>query len=90
MIYIYVQTMDKMDRLEKGLEFTKNIDGEVKFLVNDIRSIDFLRQKGYKAVNLDGILDCINIVTFDDKLYLLTDEDTKSIKLQFSTAENIK
>lgn len=90
MIYIYVKTMDTMDRLEKGLEFAKTISDEVKFLVNDIRSIDFLRQNGYKAINLDGIIDCINIVTFDDKLYLLTDEDTKFLKLQFSTAEDIK
>jgi ethanolamine utilization cobalamin adenosyltransferase len=82
--------MDTMDRLEKGLEFAKTISDEVKFLVNDIRSIDFLRQNGYKAINLDGIIDCINIVTFDDKLYLLTDEDTKFLKLQFSTAEDIK
>jgi hypothetical protein len=81
--------MDKMDRLEKGLEFAKTINEDVKFLVNDIRSIDFLRQNGYKAVNLDGIVDCINIVTFDDKLYLLTDEDTKFLKLQFATAEDI-
>ena len=90
MIYIYVKTSDGMDRLEKALDFAKNLDGEFKFLVNDIRSIDYLRQKGYKSVNLDAVYDCMNIVTLDDKLYLMTDEDIKPLKLQYSDLEEIK
>ena len=54
------------------------------FLVNDIRSIDYLRQKGYKAVNLDGFEDVFNIVTHDDRLYYHTNEDDSLVKIQYN------
>ena len=55
MIYIYVDTKDyDYSKLDKALEFAKQENLEkFRFLVNDIRSIDYLREKGYKAVNLD-------------------------------------
>jgi hypothetical protein len=88
MIYIYVDTKDyDYSKLDKALEFAKqeNLE-EFRFLVNDIRSIDYLREKGYKAVNLDGFEDIFNIVTFDDKLYYNTDENDELVQLQYSNA----
>ena len=88
MIYIYVDTKDyDYSKLNKALEFAKQEGLEdFRFLVNDIRSIDYLREKGYKAVNLDGFEDIFNIVTFDDKLYYNTDENDELVKLQYSNA----
>ena len=88
MIYIYVDTKDyDYSKLDKALEFAKQEGLEdFRFLVNDIRSIDYLREKGYKAVNLDGFEDIFNIVTFDDKLYYNTDENDELVKLQYSDA----
>jgi hypothetical protein len=88
MIYIYVDTKDyDYSKLDKALEFAKQENLEkFRFLVNDIRSIDYLREKGYKAVNLDGFEDIFNIVTFDDKLYYNTDENDELVKLQYSNA----
>ena len=88
MVYIYVDTKDyDYSKLDKALEFAKqeNLE-EFRFLVNDIRSIDYLREKGYKTVNLDGFEDIFNIVTFDDKLYYNTDENDELVKLQYSNA----
>ena len=88
MVYIYVDTKDyDYSKLDKALEFAKQEGLEdFRFLVNDIRSIDYLREKGYKAVNLDGFEDIFNIVTFDDKLYYNTDENDELVKLQYSDA----
>jgi hypothetical protein len=88
MIYIYVDTKDyDYSKLDKALEFAKQENLEkFRFLVNDIRSIDYLREKGYKAVNLDGFEDIFNIVTFDDKLYYNTDENDELVKLQYNNA----
>ena len=88
MVYIYVDTKDyDYSKLDKALEFAKQEGLEdFRFLVNDIRSIDYLREKGYKAVNLDGFEDIFNIVTFDDKLYYNTDENDELVKLQYSNA----
>ena len=88
MVYIYVDTKDyDYSKLDKALEFAKQEGLEnFRFLVNDIRSIDYLREKGYKAVYLDGFEDIFNIVTFDDKLYYNTDENDELVKLQYSNA----
>ena len=89
MNYIYVDTKDyDYSKLDKGLEFAKkeNLD-DFRFLVNDIRSIDYLREKDIKAVNLDGFEDVFNIVTFDDKLYYHTDEDDSLVKIQYSNSQ---
>jgi len=57
MIYIYVNTKNyDLKEIDEALEKAKNLElKDFIFLVNDIRSIDYLREKGYKAVNLDGI-----------------------------------
>jgi len=88
MIYIYVDTKDyNFSKLDKALEYAKSKElDKFTFLVNDIRSIDYLRQKGYKAVNLDGFEDVFNIVTHDDFLYYNTDEDDTFVKIQYPTA----
>jgi len=85
MIYIYVDTKNyDYSKIDKALEFAKQENlNDFRFLVNDIRSIDYLREKGYKAVNLDGFEDVFNIVTHDDKLYYNTDEDDTFVKIQF-------
>ena len=91
MIYVYVDTKDydfsKIDlALEKMLNLGKK---DFTFLVNDIRSIDYLREKGYKAVNLDGFADIFNIVTHDDELFYQTDEDDNLVKIQYANAKKI-
>ena len=85
MIYIYVDTKDyDFSKLDMALEMAQNNKLEkFTFLVNDIRSIDYLRQKGYKAVNLDSFEDVFSIVTHDDLLYYHTDEDDTFVKIQF-------
>ena len=92
MVYIYVDTKDyDYSKLDKALEFAKQEGLEdFRFLVNDIRSIDYLREKGYKAVNLDGFEDIFNIVTFDDKLYYNTDENDELVQLQYSDARKFR
>jgi phosphatidylserine/phosphatidylglycerophosphate/cardiolipin synthase-like enzyme len=91
MTYIYVDTKDyDYSRIDKALEYAKRQNlKEFRFLVNDIRSIDYLREKGYKAVNLDGFEDVFNIVTFDDVLYYDTDEDDSLVKIQYSNSKKI-
>lgn len=90
MVYIYVQTLDGFSRLPKAIEFAKKLKEEYKFLVNDIRAIDHLRQQGIKAVNLDAVFDCLNIVEYTDKLFFFTDEETEGLKLNYSEAKEIK
>ena len=92
MVYIYVDTKDyDYSKLDKALEFAKQEGLEdFRFLVDDIRSIDYLREKGYKAVNLDGFEDIFNIVTFDDKLYYNTDENDDLVKLQYNDARKFQ
>ena len=91
MIYIYIDTKDyNLENIDKALEFAKQNNLEnFRFLVNDIRSIDYLREKGIKAVNLDGFMDVFNIVTHDDTLYYNTDEDDKLVKIQYANATKI-
>ena len=91
MIYIYVDTKDyNLENIDKALNFAKeNNLKNFRFLVNDIRSIDYLREKGIKAVNLDGFMDVFNIVTFDDTLYYYTDEDDGLVKIQYANAKRI-
>ena len=85
MTYIYVDTKDyDYSKIDKALEFAKNENiKNFRFLVNDIRSIDYLREKEIKAVNLDGFEDVFSIVTHDDKLYYNTSEDDTFIKIQY-------
>ncbi len=85
MTYIYIDTKNyDYLKLDMALEMANNKNLEqFTFLVNDIRSIDYLREKGYKAVNLDGFEDVFNIVTHDDKLYYNTDEDDTFVKIQY-------
>jgi len=91
MIYIYVDTSDyNIKKIDEALEKAKKLGlEEFRFLVNDIRSIDYLREKGYKAVNLDSFEDVFNIVTHDDKLYYQTDEDDRLVKIQYANATKI-
>ena len=88
MNYIYVNTKDyDYSKLDKALEFAKQENLEdFRLLVNDIRSIDYLREKEIKAVNLDGFEDVFNIVTHDDKLYYNTDEQDDLVKIQYSNS----
>jgi len=89
MIYIYVDTKDyDYSKIDNALEYAKKENlQDFRFLVNDIRSIDYLREKGYKAVNLDGFEDVFNIVTHDDFLHYNTDEDDTFVKIQYPTSK---
>jgi len=91
MTYIYIDTKDyNLDNIDKALNYVKeNNIKDFRFLVNDIRSIDYLREKNIKAVNLDGFMDVFNIVTHDDTLYYNTDEDDKLVKIQYANATKI-
>ena len=89
MIYIYVDTKNyDYSKIDKALEYAKKENlNDFRFLVNDIRSIDYLRKKGIKAVNLDGFEDVFNVVTHDDKLYYNTDENDEFVKIQYPTSK---
>jgi hypothetical protein len=91
MIYVYVDTKkDYIERVEEALNKAINLGlKDFRFLVNDIRSIDYLREKGYKAINLDSFEDVFNIVTHDDELYYQTDENDEFVKIQYSNAKKI-
>ena len=91
MTYIYVDTKkDYLNKIDEALNKAINLKlKDFRFLVNDIRSIDYLREKGYKSVNLDSFEDVFNIDTHDDKLYYQTDEDDKFVKIQYSNTQKI-
>jgi len=91
MNYIYVDTKDyDYSKIDKALEYANQENlKDFRFLVNDIRSIDYLREKNIKAVNLDGFEDVFSIVTHDDLLYYNTDEDDTFVKIQYPNSKKI-
>ena len=90
--YCYVYTGDKqkqkrLDRIENAI---KNLENEeVIFAVNDLQSIAYLREKGYKALNIDALQDLFNLLEPDDIIYLCTPENTLIIKASFRNAKEI-
>ena len=92
MLYIYVYTGDK-DRNRKTLndviEKVKEINEDFVFAVNDLQSIAYLKEKGYKALNVDAIQDLFNLLTPDDKVYLCTPEDKRVILASFRNSKEI-
>ena len=92
MKYFYVYTgdkkkEDKINRLNKAIEYVKLNQDEVIFCVNDLQSIAYLKEKGYKALNVDALQDLLNLSDGSDEFYLLTPEDTKFIKAAFANVK---
>lgn len=92
MRYCYIYTGDKdknirIERIKKAIEKTET--NEVVFVVNDLQSIAYLKEKGYKALNIDAVLDLLNLLTSDDSVVLCTPEDTKIIKASFKNVKEI-
>ena len=90
MRYIYVYTGDRkkeerLKRIDKAIEKLEN--KEVVFVVNDLQSIAYLKNKGFKALNIDAIADLFNLLTPDDEIVLCTPEDTTIIKASFRAKE---
>ncbi|MRJ06139.1 MAG: hypothetical protein C6I01_01290 [Epsilonproteobacteria bacterium] len=80
MNYIYIFTGDNRweERLKRGVELMeeKGLDpNETLFAVNDVKSIYYLRERGFKALNLDAPIDLFNLATKGDKVYLITPEE---------------
>ena len=92
MLYIYVYTGDK-DRnrktLDEVIEKVKDLDEEFIFAVNDLQSIAYLKEKGFKALNIDAIADLFNLLTPDDTVYLCTPEDKTIVLASFRGAKEI-
>jgi len=90
--YVYTGDRNKEDRLKrinKALEELKKLNEEVVFAVNDLQSIAYLKEKGYKALNLDAVEDIFNLITHDDFLYICTPEDTTIIKASYANVKEL-
>jgi hypothetical protein len=94
MAYAYIYTGDKkkedrIRRIDKALKKLEEIGDEVIFAVNDLQSIAYLKEKGFKALNIDAALDLFNLLEPDSVVYLCTPEDTLVIKASFKNAKEI-
>ena len=92
MRYVYVYTGDrkKEDRLNRINRAIENLDDkDVIFVVNDLQSIAYLKENGFKALNVDAIDDLFNLLTPDDEIILCTPEDTLIVKASFANAKEI-
>ena len=90
MKYVYVYTGDrkKEDRLNRiDRAINKLEDNNIVFVVNDLQSIAYLKEKGFKALNVDAIVDLFNLLTPDDEIILCTPEDTLIVKASFKAKE---
>ena len=90
MKYVYVYTGDRkkenrLQRIDKAIERLE--DKSVVFVVNDLQSIAYLKDKGFKALNIDAIEDLFNLLTPDDEIILCTPEDTLIVKASFKAEE---
>ena len=89
MLYIYVYTADnkKFDRLNKVIEFIK--DKDVIFCVNDLESIAFIKSRGFKAMNVDALIDLFSLDNGSDEFYICTPEDSTYLKASFANVKDI-
>jgi hypothetical protein len=92
MRYCYVYTGDRekekrIKRIDKVLEKLKN--KEIIYVVNDLQSIAYLKEKGYKALNIDAIEDLFNLLTPEDSVILCTPEKSEYLRFSFSNVEEI-
>ena len=90
MKYVYVYTgdrkkEDRLKRIDKAIE--KLEDKDVVFAVNDLQSIAYLKEKGFKALNIDAITDLFNLLTPDDEIILCTPEESTIVKASFRAKE---
>jgi len=94
MKYFYVYTADKnkeerINRINKALEYVKENNLDVVFCVNDLQSISYIKENGYKALNVDALEDLLNLSDGSDEFYLLTPEDTTFIKVSFANVKEL-
>jgi len=92
--YCYVYTGDKnkedrLKRIDKAVERVKELNEEVIFAVNDLQSIAYIKEKGYKALNIDALEDLFNLMSPDDGVLLCTPEDTTYVKASFRDVKEI-
>jgi len=89
MLYVYVYTDDekKFDRLNKAIEFVK--DKKAIFCVNDLESIAFVKKRGFKAINVDALVDLFSLSNESDEFYICTPEDSNYLKASFSNIKEI-
>ena len=84
MNYIYVYTVDEKvdERIKKAVEYAPSLN-EAVFCVNDLHSISKVREYGYKAMNLDALVDLFNLLTLDDTIAICTAEHTTILKASY-------
>jgi ATP phosphoribosyltransferase regulatory subunit HisZ len=92
--YCYVYTGDKnkeerIKRINQVLDVLKDMNEDVVFAVNDLQSIAYLKEKGFRALNIDAIQDLFNLVTHDDILYICTPEEKNLILASYANAKEI-
>ena len=92
MKYVYVYTgdrkkEDRLKRIDKAIESLE--DKNIVFAVNDLQSIAYLKEKGFKALNIDAITDLFNLLTPDDEIILCTPEDTLLVKASFANTKEL-
>jgi hypothetical protein len=73
MKYCYIYTADK--NKFKRMDFVLNHINDAIFAVNDLESIAYLKEKGFKALNVDAWQDLLNLITPEDELIISTPEE---------------
>ncbi|NPA11156.1 MAG: hypothetical protein GXO62_02825 [Epsilonproteobacteria bacterium] len=87
--YIYTGDKNKEDRLKRIDNVLEKIENDVIFAVNDLQSISYLTQKGFKALNVDAVMDLFNLLNPDDEILFCTPEDTTVLKASFANAKEV-
>ncbi len=91
MIFAYVYTADnkKEDRIKKMVDYVKENNLKPTFAVNDIQGIGIVNSYGFKAMNVDAIIDLVNLSDGGDEFLLCTPEDSSYIKASFKDVKEI-
>jgi hypothetical protein len=89
--YIYVYTADnnKFERLKKAIDYIEKNNLDLIFAVNDLQSIAYLKEKGYKALNIDAIVDLFNLLKPEESVVICTPEDATYVKASFRDVKEI-
>jgi len=89
--YIYTGERKKEERILRIENALANLSEkeDIIFIVNDLQSIAYLKEKGYKAMNVDALEDLFNLSDGSDTFYVSTPEDITYLKASFANIKEI-